>query len=216
MRKKLPTKELLKDKAYTDIKELLVIGELAPGDVISEGDLSEELGMSRTPIRSAIQRLEHEGIVRVHSKQGIYICDISIQQVNEIYEARTLLESFAIKKLSKTITQSQIQELKNILNRQYEEIKNNNIQLYLEFDTKFHLRLMELMGNKEILDMFKSIETKLSFYGKRVLIKKTERTLETYNEHILILNELEKGNVDLAVCYMKEHLEKGRRVLLNL
>ncbi|WP_176585577.1 GntR family transcriptional regulator [Priestia megaterium] len=216
MRKMPPKKEFLKDQAYTNIKELLMKGELLRGEFLSEGFLSEELGMSRTPIRSAIQRLEHEGIVRIHPKQGIYICDISIQQVNEIYEARTVLETFAIRKLSRTIKHNQVEELQDILNLQFKGIQKQDIYLSLKLDTEFHLKIMELIENKEMYEMFKSIEAKLSFYGKRVLTKKGERLLETYEEHLLILTELKKGNTDSAVRYMEEHLEKGRRILLDM
>ncbi|MCM3186752.1 GntR family transcriptional regulator [Priestia megaterium] len=216
MRKMPPKKEFLKDQAYTNIKELLMKGELLRGEFLSEGFLSEELGMSRTPIRSAIQRLEHEGIVRIHPKQGIYICDISIQQVNEIYEARNVLETFAIRKLSRTIKHNQVEELQDILNLQFKGIQKQDIYLSLKLDTEFHLKIMELIENKEMYEMFKSIEAKLSFYGKRVLTKKGERLLETYEEHLLILTELKKGNTDSAVRYMEEHLEKGRRILLDM
>ncbi|MCU7712688.1 GntR family transcriptional regulator [Priestia sp. JV24] len=216
MKKTLPKKEFLKDQAYNKIKELLTRGELSPGEFLSEGYLSEELGMSRTPIRSAIQRFEHEGIVRIHPKQGIYICDISIQQVNEIYEARSVLETFAIRKLSHAIKQHQIQALQDILTLQFEEIQKQDIYLSLKYDTEFHLKIMELAENKEMYEMFKSIEAKLSFYGQKVLTKKIDRLLQTYEEHLLIVTELEKGNVESAVHYMEEHLEKGRRILLDL
>jgi DNA-binding GntR family transcriptional regulator len=216
MRKMPPKKEFLKDQAYNNIKKLLMKGELSPGEFLSEGYLSEELGMSRTPIRSAIQRLEHEGIVKIHPKQGIYICDISIQQVNEIYEARAVLETFAIRKLSQTIERHQIQELQDILDHQFKEIQNQDIYLSLKYDTEFHLKIMELIENKEMYEMFKSIEAKLSFYGKKVLTKKMERLLQTYEEHLLILTELEKGNAESAVHNMEEHLQKGRRILLDI
>ncbi|WP_028402044.1 GntR family transcriptional regulator [Ectobacillus panaciterrae] len=215
MKKTQPKRGFLKDHAYEMIKKLLMNGDLSPGEFLSEGYLSEQLGMSRTPIRSALQRLEYEGIVRIHPKQGIYICDTSVQQVNEVYEIRMVLETFAIRKLSHTIEQHQVQELKSILNQQYEQIKNQDLYLSLKYDTAFHLKIMEFIGNEQMFEMFKSIEEKLSFYGKKVLTKKVERLKETYEEHLLILTELEKGNTENAVHHMEEHLQKGRKTLLD-
>ncbi|MDQ0199428.1 GntR family transcriptional regulator [Neobacillus ginsengisoli] len=213
---KMPAKKgFLKDHAYEMIKKLLMNGDLSPGEFLSEGFLSEQLGMSRTPIRSALQRLEYEGIVRIHPKQGIYICDVSVQQVNEVYEIRMVLETFAIRKLSDSINQHQVKELKEILNQQNEQIKNQDLYLSLKYDTAFHLKIMEFIGNKQMLEMFKSIEEKLSFYGKKVLSKKVDRLKETYEEHLLILTELEKGNTEAAVLHMEEHIQRGRKTLLG-
>ncbi|TVX76526.1 GntR family transcriptional regulator [Peribacillus simplex] len=99
--------------------------------------------MSRTPIRSALQRLEHDGLVRIYPKQGIYICDISVKQVNEVYEIRIAPETFALRKLSHSIEKHQLEELYDILNKQYEYIKNEDSYSALEYDMRFHLRIME-------------------------------------------------------------------------
>lgn len=215
MNLKKPKRSFLKDIAYEKIKTLIVHGDLAPGEFLSEGFLCEQLEMSRTPIRSALQRLEHDGILRIHPKQGIYICDISVKQINEVYEIRIALETFALRKLSKRIKKHQLEELHDILRQQYEYVKSENFNLSLEYDTMFHLKIMEFIENEQMLEMFKSIRDKLKFYGNEVLKKKANRLRQTYEEHLLILEELEKGNTEEVVKKIEEHLQNGRRTLLD-
>ncbi|MED4229563.1 GntR family transcriptional regulator [Neobacillus cucumis] len=205
----------LKDQAYLEIKDEIMNGNLTPGDFISENVLSEKLNMSRTPIRSALQRLEHDGIVRILPKQGIYICEISVKQINDVYEMRTSLETFAIKKLAHTIEKFQIEELKEILKQQYEQIELKDPNLFIEYDTIFHLKLMEFIDNKEMYNAFSSIEEKLTFYGKEIIKKNFERLKNSYEEHERILSELEKGNEEASIKEMENHLQNGRRVLLG-
>ncbi|MDP9743335.1 UNVERIFIED_ORG: DNA-binding GntR family transcriptional regulator [Bacillus sp. B2I3] len=210
-----PKRQFLKDRAYEMIKKLLMNGELSPGEFVKEGDLSEQLEMSRTPIRSALQRLEHDGLVRIHPKQGIYICDISVKQVNEVYEIRIALETFALRKLSQIIEKHQIEELYDILNQQYEYIKNEDSYSALEYDMRFHLKIMEFNKNEQMLDMFKSIREKLEFYGKEVLKKKIDRLKQTYDEHVLIVEALEKGITEEVGRHIEEHIQYGRKTLLD-
>lgn len=210
-----PKRLFLKDQAYEMIKELLMNGELTPGEFITEGNLCDRLEMSRTPIRSALQHLEHDGIVRIHPKQGIYICDISVKQVNEVYEIRIALETFALRKLSQGIEKHQIEELYEILNQQYENIKKEDSSSALEYDFMFHIKIMEFNKNGQMFEMFKSIRDKLEFYGKEVLKKKMDRLMQTYDEHLLVVAALEKGNTEEAVRHMEEHLQHGRKTLLD-
>lgn len=212
---KKPNKLFLKDQAYEKIKKLIVNGDLEPGEFLSEGFLSEQLEMSRTPIRSALQRLELDGILRILPKQGIYICDISVKQINEVYEIRMALESFALRKLSKNIKNHQLVELHDILIKQYEYVKSEDTNLSLEYDMMFHLKIMEFIENEQMLEMFKSIRDKLKFYGNEVLKKKEIRLRQTYEEHLSILEELEKGNAEEVVQKIEEHLQNGRRTLLE-
>jgi DNA-binding GntR family transcriptional regulator len=205
----------LKDQAYLAIKDEIMNGKLTPGDFISENVLSEKLNMSRTPIRSALQRLEHDGIVRILPKQGIYICEISVKQINDVYEMRTSFETFAIKKLANRIEKSQIEELKEILKQQYEQIELKDPNLFIKFDTIFHLKLMEFIDNKEMYNAFRSIEEKLTFYGKEIIKKNFERLKNSYEEHERILTELDKGNEAAAIKEMETHLQNGRSVLLG-
>jgi DNA-binding GntR family transcriptional regulator len=215
MNLKKPNKTFLKDQAYEEIKKLIVNGDLVPGEFLSEGFLCEQLEMSRTPIRSALQRLELDGILRIHPKQGIYISDISVKQINEVYEIRSALETFALRKLSKNIKKHQLVELHDILNKQYEYVKSEDTNLSLEYDMMFHLKIMEFIENEQMLEMFKSIRDKLKFYGNEVLKKKEIRLRQTYEEHLSILEDLENGNAEEVVQKIEEHLQNGKRTLLE-
>jgi DNA-binding FadR family transcriptional regulator len=94
-------------------------------------------------------------------------------------------------------------------------VKSEDSNLSLEYDMMFHLKIMEFIENEQMLEIFKSIRDKLKFYGNEVLKKKVNRLRQTYEEHLSILEELEKGNTEKVVRKIDAHLQNGRRTLLD-
>ena len=85
---------LLKERAYDEIKRMVLTGELNPGTFLAERQLAARLGMSKTPVRSALERLESEGFIRISPQQGAIIRDLSLDEITDQYEIRTALETF--------------------------------------------------------------------------------------------------------------------------
>lgn len=99
---------LLKDKAYASIKDSILNERYQPGSILSERLLIEELDMSKTPIKDAITKLQSEGFVRVSSKRGIVINDLSIEKINDIYNLRIALEAFNCEYIYDRITEEDL------------------------------------------------------------------------------------------------------------
>lgn len=211
-----PRHILLKDVAYESIKQLLNGGVLTPGELVSESYLVELLKMSRTPIRAALQRLEHEGIVRTHPKQGVYIRDISPREVREVFDLRIALETFAVRKIIQDATDEAIATLREIVEKQLQPLDERDADQFMFYDSLFHFTIMNLCGNREMIRVFQNIQDKLSIYGSEIFRRKIDRLDSSFAEHNEIVLSIEQRNEETASENMRKHLEFGKKIMLEV
>jgi len=117
----------MKRQAYTILKHLLVTRPVAPGTFLSERQLSKQLGMSNTPVRAALERLEAEGFVAISPQQGIVIRELSIPEIADLYELREALEPFVVRRLTGNLTDEQIRRLYLNLDDQRESLEVSDV-----------------------------------------------------------------------------------------
>lgn len=205
----------LQDKAYSSIRKMIVDGELSRGEFITEGQLVEHLGMSRTPVRSALHRLEQDGFVRIFPKQGVYIPDLSVAQIHEMYDLRIALETFAVRRLTQAGEHPAFQYLQEILCRQKKQLEMANTTKFMVEDTQFHVSLIRLLENSELMMAFERNADKLFMFGREIFQRDISRLKLSYEEHCSIVNAMETGDAAMAAKNMEEHLQRGRAVLLG-
>src|SRR5262245_14582211 len=117
-----PDRGLFKDRAYAGIKRMIVSGELAPGSFVAGRPLAARLGMSTAPVRSALQRLEVEGLLSISPQQGAVIRDFSLREFTELYEIRMALEPFVARQVAGRLTPAQIERVNANLDAQRENL----------------------------------------------------------------------------------------------
>jgi DNA-binding GntR family transcriptional regulator len=206
---------LLKDRAYNALKQLILGETFAGGSFLSERGLVARLGMSKTPIRAALERLEHEGFVTVSPQQGIVVREFSLSEVIDLFDIRVALESFVVTKLAGKLSPEQVGALEENLQQQAERVSQGDVAGMTEPDANFHLLLCEFLGNREILSTMRGLREKLFRVVFRVSSGRRERVLEAYKEHQAIFEALLEGNATLAGERMQSHLEYGKRFLLS-
>ncbi|MGN7286642.1 GntR family transcriptional regulator [Shouchella rhizosphaerae] len=200
---------LLKDVAYEKIKEKILEEHYEPGQFLSERTLIDELGMSKTPIKNALVRLESEGFVTVSSKQGIIVVDISIERINDIYNLRIALETFNCQEIYKRITDDQINELEENVEATKVAAANKDVKAFATLDHEFHLAISEFAGNSEITKILLNYQDHLRRITLRHLRKDPDRVKKFYTEHVDILNALKIKN-DNCSDLMKKHLYESK------
>src|SRR5262245_22898698 len=109
---------LLKERAYDEIKRRIMTGDCTPGTFLSERQMALQLGMSKTPVRAALERLEQEGFVTISPQQGIIVRDLSIHEIADQYEIRAALETFVARSLAGRLTPAQVERLRDNLRAQ--------------------------------------------------------------------------------------------------
>lgn len=210
----------LKERAYQEVRRLIITGEIKPGDFLSERSLVERLEMSRTPIRSALDRLEIEGFIRQAPKQGVVVQEISINRAFDIYELRIAIESHVVNKLAQqTIQEDEVKRIEEILKQQKalidSEIYNNaSFLAFLSLDFEYHNELIKIVDNKEFIQIMDQIQDKLLLIASNVFRKQENRMLVSYEDHLRIFEHIMSGQNKEAVEEMVKHLEYGKQILM--
>lgn len=137
---------LASEKAYHLIKDKIITLELAPSAVIDEQALMRELDLGRTPIREALQRLNAEGLVHIVPRRGMFVTDISITDLQKIFEVRTVLTGFCARLAAQRATTDQIAQMERVLH-DLEQVQSGDYRVLIDIDRRFQRLLYQAAGN---------------------------------------------------------------------
>jgi len=210
--KRVIESSLLKDIAYKKIKELILNDYFETGKLLSERELIDILTMSKTPIKSALVRLETERFVTISSKQGIYVNDLSIQRIIDIYDLRTALETFNCRQLVGKLTEDQSIRLQQNLSETEEVVEKLDVREFTELDHSFHLLISEFVNNLEIHRILLNYHDHLQRITFKHLRKDPNRMRVFWQEHVEIYNYIKNGDTR-CVESMENHLQDSKRKL---
>jgi DNA-binding GntR family transcriptional regulator len=180
--------------------------------------VSEELGVSRTPVREALQRLTQEGIVRAESRRGFFVAHFSSQDVREVYDVRTALEELAVRLALPRLTDEELAAAQTALDTVAQHVqmgREGANEDYLEEDRAFHLLLIQAANNRRLAAMMASLQAQLrvfQFYG----IHFHGMTDVSIAQHQAILDALHRRDTAAAEAAMVAHIQDVKaRVLLE-
>ncbi|MCI7263458.1 MAG: GntR family transcriptional regulator [Clostridiaceae bacterium] len=198
-----------KQKAYDYIKKQIVGGALIPGAIINEKELTKQLGISRTPIREAIQRLAEEGLVVVMPSRGTIVSHISMNDIRQIYQARKLIEPYAVGLAVGHVDRDRMLTYRRIFEEQQNSMGQEN-----DWDSEFHLYLAECSGNQFFKKMVKDLMTQ----SMRIRVLSNEKKAHRFElaraEHLAIIDAVLAGDPETAQKAVLSHLirsEEGYR-----
>ncbi|ADI00902.1 MAG TPA: GntR family transcriptional regulator [Syntrophothermus lipocalidus] len=211
---KLDTYKPLREVVFETLREAIINGTLKPGERMMEIQLAEQLGVSRTPVREAIRKLELEGFVVMIPRKGAYVAGISLKDIADVFEVRAAMEALAAGLAAERITAEELEEMERLLVRIGEHIEANRLEEVVEMDTLFHealykasrnLKLEQILQNlREQIQRFRS--TSLAFPG---------RMKEALEEHKKIVEAISDRNTALAQQLAQEHIENAENSMLE-
>ncbi|MFL7814136.1 MAG: GntR family transcriptional regulator [Anaerolineales bacterium] len=138
------------EKAYQEIKKRIIKTKLAPGEVINESNLMKDLGFGRTPIREALKRLQSDDLVVVKPRRGIFVSELAITDLSQIFEVRVELESLAVRLACQRITKEQLAKLKQLAD-QYLCSKDASKEEMIDLDGQFHDLIRQATHNRFLI-----------------------------------------------------------------
>jgi GntR family transcriptional regulator, rspAB operon transcriptional repressor len=206
---------LLKEQAYEELKALIVSGELPPGTFLSERTLATRLGMSKTPVRTALERLQMERFVTISPQQGIIVRGLSLAEINDHYDLRIALETFVVSKLAGRLTPDQSDMLEENLRTTSAAASSGDKPRFMALDTEFHLMLCESLGNQEIVRVMEHQRDKFMRVIMPLIERHGERLQATLAEHTSIVDAVRRGDGRDAAARVAQHLNNGRRLLVS-
>ena len=210
-----PARSFLKERAYERIKHRLLNNDYPPGTFLSERQLAENLGMSKTPVKAALERLESEGFITVSPQQGIVVRELSVHEIADLYEIRAALESYTLKSLAGKLKPDQIARVRENLGAYAALRGTGRVADGVELDAAFHTQFVEFLGNGEILRVVTQLREKMQRVVTQVFRLSPTRIDTSYDEHTAIAAAVIDGDGARAAELIVRHLELGKQLILS-
>lgn len=204
----------LRDVVFNTLRRAILKGELKPGERLMEIALAEKLGVSRTPIREAMRKLELEGLVVMIPRRGAQVANITEKDLNDVLEVRIALEKMAIEKACQLITEEELEELEKTAKKFEKVIDEENVVKLAEADEAFHDVIYKASGNVRLNQVLNNLREQI--YRYRVEYLKDEATRnDLIREHEMICNAIRERNAEKAVEITFQHIENQRQAIIQ-
>ena len=197
----------LADQVFEHIERDILSGKYERGEIITEGKLSAELGVSRTPVREALRRLDQEHLIE-ESGKGSVVIGISEKDLEDIFLIRKQLECLAASMAAKNHTDEQLAELKETLELQEFYVTKADTEHVKYMDNKFHRILYKLTGSNVFFDTLVPLHRKIQKY-RRASLQSKSRAKESVLEHRKVYEAIASRDEDLAAKTVLEHIENA-------
>lgn len=194
----------VREEAYLVLRDWIIEGKLGPSQKLRDKELAEQLGVSRTPIREALLRLENEGFVQTKPNCSTIVCPIDYHNTLNLYSIVWSLENLALKQSFEFITLKHLESMNAANKRLLRAIKSNDAALAVESDNEFHSVFIQLSQNLELCQILSGVKQKLKrlelfYFGK------VQDVHQSYEEHLNIISALKKKNLALALTAVEDN-----------
>jgi DNA-binding GntR family transcriptional regulator len=203
--------ENLSARVYNQIKNLILCNEIMPGQKLHHQQLSERLGVSRTPVREALTRLVQEGYVSFLPNRGFTCKEIRKQEAEELYELREALEAFAVERAIARLTDHALAQLRDRMNAYGRDVEQRFSRERLVYDQDVHLQIAALAGNE-------TLKNTLSHVFERIVLKRRTdglydpaRGIAAHQEHLRLLDAMERRDAVAAIAILRSHIQVGKQ-----
>jgi len=198
----------LRGKVFNQLRQQILTGVYKPGDSLIELRLSEELGVSRTPIREAIRQLELEGLVQSIPNKGVIVKGISEQDVEDIFIIRTMIEGLAARWAAEKITEEEIKELQEALEfEEFYTIKNDARHL-MTFDSKFHEIIFRASKSRPLMHVLSTFHSYIQS-ARNNSFETPGRPEKALEEHRAIFEAIKNKDADTAEKLTIQHIRNA-------
>lgn len=200
---------------YQQLREMILSFAIYPGTRVTESELAERFGVSRTPIREALQRLEAEGALSIRPKQGCFIRALDIAELAGQYRVRVALELLAIDTAVSYMTDKDLRRLAQAWDPKAQPGRSEDPEEMERRDESFHLALAEGSGNRALLHYLRAVNDQIRIV-RRLDFTHRERIDQTYQEHHAICQHLLEREASAAKRAMASHIERSEEFAKNL
>ena len=195
-----------------ELERMILAGELAVGAKLNEVALAEHLGVSRGPVREAFRALEESGLVRQEKNRGVFVRQVTVEEADEIFEVRALLEEWVGRKLAQTATAAHVKELRALVERMDRAVAKNDVDAWHALNLEFHDRLVTHAGNAKLLAMYRRLVNELNLFRRQTLAQRGALPLFT-REHRDIVVKIASGNAAAAGKALRDHVLGSRELV---
>lgn len=203
----------LREVVSEALRQAIQDGVLKPGERLMEIPLAEELGVSRTPIREAIRKLELEGFVVMIPRRGTYVANISLKDIAQVFEIRSALEELAAGLAAERITAEEIEELERMLVEIGDLIELKDMERIVDADIKFHEVLYKASRNERLAEIVHNLREQIIRF-RSTSMNQPGRLAKTWEEHRQLVEAIGAHNAVQARKLARVHMEHSEQTLL--
>ncbi len=204
----------LRELVLEAIREAIINGALKPRERLMEIQLAEELGVSRTPVREALRKLELEGFIVMVPRKGAYVADLSIKDVADVFEIRIALEGLAAALAAERITDEELELMERHLVEKAEAISKHDMVKLVEVDTSFHEALYGASRNDRLITIINNLREQIQRFRTSSLAM-PGRMKQSLDEHRSIVEAIQSRDIALARQAAQEHIENAESSMIE-
>ena len=204
----------LRDVVFENLRTAILEGNLKAGQRLMEVQLAEQLGVSRTPIREAIRKLELEGLVVMLPRKGAYVANMSFKDLIDVLEIRSSLEGLAASLAAERLREEDIAELERVAKEFETSVREADIDNVLKKDVEFHEKIFLMANNKKLYQLITSLWEQVHRF-RVTYVSNYDASLSLVDEHNRILEAIKSGDCELAKKYATEHIEIAEQFFME-
>jgi DNA-binding GntR family transcriptional regulator len=205
----------LKEAVHQRLKESIVRGEIAAGAKLLETQLAQKLGVSRTPLREAINRLEQDGFVEIIPRRGAFVKTQSLQEILENLELREVLEGLAVRLAARHATPKMIRKMKACFQGFSARNVEDSISSYAHQNIRFHNLIIQASQNRKLITIIRNLFDQMDMVRLHTIVL-PGRARKSLSEHSAIIRQIEKGSAQTAEKELRTHIADLRQAVLKL
>jgi len=203
---------LLNEQVYNILREKIIGRVYTPGNKLDIHKLAEDFGVSRSPVKDAINQLVHEGLIEIIPRKGTYVTELKFTEFIEVLDARLMIEMWAANQVIEIITDENLEKWSNIIQRMDSllNITPFPFEKYSKLDMKFHNTLIEWSKNAKVIDMFSSLNTHVSL-SRIVHSTSLESTIKRHKDHWHLYEAMKVRDLPTLLSVLTRHIESLKK-----
>ena len=192
-----------------ELEQRILAGEFPAGGKLNEAAIADLLGVSRGPVREAFRALEESGLVRLEKNRGVFVRQIAVEEADEIYELRAVLDEYAGRRIAQKAAPTELRGLRALVDRMDRAVARNDVDAYHAANVEFHDRLVALAGNGKLLATYRRLVNELHLH-RRAALAQAGTLPVSVREHHEILDLIAGGQSAAAGSALYNHAMRGR------
>ncbi|MDT0379051.1 GntR family transcriptional regulator [Streptomyces sp. DSM 42041] len=201
------------ERVYDHVKRAVLERRYEGGMLLTEGELADAVGVSRTPVREALLRLEVEGLLKLYPKKGALVLPVSAQEITDVVETRLLVEEHAVRKAATATPAGLVARLEELLARQHEQAGAGQLADVAVSDRCFHAEIVRATGNAILVRLYDQLRDRQLRMGVAVMHAHPDRIAKNITEHTEILEAVRTGDADAAAEAVHRHVSWVRNLV---
>jgi DNA-binding GntR family transcriptional regulator len=204
----------LGEQVYNELKKMIIFHEIEPGERIIDKHLADDMGVSRSLVRQAFTILEKEELIKSVPRSGFYVKEISVKDIEEIYDIRKVLEKAATELAVTEIPEEEIEEVNEIFELAKEDLDKDHVRMFVKADTELHRMIVNNCGNTRLIKLINNYNDRFVYY-RIVDLSRVKRAKNAYFEHLEIFEAVKNREVEKAVELMGKHIEHAKEIIIS-